>query len=101
MLNWLKKLLTPELERAKQDVIREIDRAIGKIDSGDSPKVVAELLRNELSRILAKAKLPDVGGVLLNIVLARMDWDGLLAKPSGDIRLELARLRDRVKGARL
>lgn len=100
-MNWLKNLLTPILERTKADVLREIDRAIGKIDSGDSPKVIAEQLRNTLTRLLATAKLPPAGAVLLTIALASMDWPGLIAKPSADIRAELVRLREKIKGVRL
>ena len=102
MLNWLKTLFTPTLERVKADVIREIDRALEKIRSGQNAREVSTQLRLTLSQLFAKTKLGSgAGGYLLDIVLAQVNWEAFVRGPLENIAPELEKLRDRVKGARL
>lgn len=97
-MNWLKDLLT---KRAKAPVLRELDRAIGKADSGQTATVVVPQLKKGLLDVL-RGKLPDgIGQLLLDIVLAGVNWDELAKKPSADLADFLRGLRKRVEGARL
>lgn len=100
-MNWLKKLLSGPFAVTKTAVLREIDRAIGKLESGATVAVVVEELRERLTQILATAKLPPAGAILLNIVLAQVNWPALLGKLPADALAELKRMRTRVEGARL
>lgn len=101
MPQWLKVLLNGALNVAKADVVREIDRALRKIENGETAAVVASELRQRLSALLAKAKLGGEGGkFLLDMVLAQVDWVGLLGKPAAEITKALEALKTRVQGAR-
>lgn len=97
-MNWLKTLLT---KRAKAPVLRELDRAIGKLESGQTVAEVVPALRGALTKALSVWLPAGIGPWLLDLVLAGLDWDGLLAKPAADVLAELKRLRVRVEGARL
>ena len=100
-MNWLKKLLNQGLDSFKQDVVREIDRAMGKLNSGETVGQVVPELQRAVAGLVAKAKLPPPLGTILVSLLLVVDWSGLLAKPAGDVVAELARLRAKVLGARL
>lgn len=101
MLNWLKGLLNKKLDRAKSAVTRELQRALNKIDSGETAGVVASQLRQNLSQLLAKEKLGGEGGkFLLDMVLAQADWVGLMGKAASEIRKFIVTLKTRVEGAR-
>ena len=39
-MNWLKKLFAPTFEAVKADALREIDRAIGKLQDGSAASTV-------------------------------------------------------------
>lgn len=99
--NWLKNLLAGPLNTAKAAVLREFDRAITKLQNGETVAVVIEELRTRVTQILATAKLPAGGAILLNIVLAQVNWPALLGKLPADALAELRRTRSRVEGARL
>ena len=97
-MNWLKKLLT---DRAKAPVLRELDRAISKLQSGQTVREVVVPLRRALLDAL-RGKLPEgIGQLLLDIVLAGMDWEGMPSKPAHEVEAVLVRLRKQVEGARL
>jgi hypothetical protein len=97
-MNWLKKLLT---DRAKAPLLRELDRAIAKLKSGQSVREVVVPLRRGLLDAL-RGKLPEgIGQLLLDIVLAGTDWEGLVTRPAHVVEEVLVRLRTRVEGARL
>lgn len=97
-MNWLKDLLT---KRAKAPILRELDRAIKKIEAGQTPKLAVPYLRAQLLKALRGHLPAGLGEWLLDMVLAGMDWDGLLSKPAADVADELKRLRKKVEGARL
>jgi hypothetical protein len=100
-MNWLKNLLNGTFNTTKANALREIDRAIEKLEGGATVAVVVEQLRERLTQLLATAKLPVGGAILLNIVLAQVNWPALLGKLPADALAELKRLRLRVEGARL
>ena len=101
-LNWLKNLFNPALNRAKADALREIDRAQAKIDNGQTIASIVSDLRSALSGVMARYKLGGaVGQMLLDMVLAQVDWAGLANKSGADVTRELARIRKQVEGARL
>lgn len=97
-MNWLKNLLT---KRTKAPVLRELDRAIGKLESGQTVAEVVPALRAALTKVLAGWLPAGIGPWLLDLVLAGMDWDRLLDKPAFAVVLTLKALRLRVEGARL
>lgn len=97
-MNWLKKLLT---DRAKAPVLRELDRAISKLQSGQSVRDVVVPLRSGLLSAL-RGKLPGgIGELLLDLVLAGVDWEGMTSRPAHVVEEVLVRLRKRAEGARL
>lgn len=100
-MDWLKKLLLGPFNVTKAAALREIDRAIKKLESGETVAVVVEELRERLTQLLATAKLPAGGAILLNILLAQVHWQALLGKLPADALAELKRLRSRTEGARL
>jgi hypothetical protein len=97
-MNWLKKLLE---KRAKAPILRELDRAISKLESGQTTREVVVPLRRELLNAL-RGKLPEgIGQILLDLVLAGMDWEGMIARPADEVVVVLRTLRRQVEGARL
>ena len=69
-MNWLKKLLNGVLNSFKDDVNREIDRAIGDLRSGKAVNFVVNTLHQQLAAILAKAKLPvPLGAILASMLM--------------------------------
>jgi hypothetical protein len=97
-MNWLKALLT---KRVKAPVLRELDRAIGKLESGATVAEVVPVLRGGLLKVLRGHLPAGLGEWLLDLVLAGLDWDGLLKQPAVAVVLILKSLRVRVEGARL
>ena len=97
----IEKLGNRLLDGFKKDVIREIDRAIGKIESGDSAAIVINLLHTKLSALVSRIPLPPPLGPILTGILLLAPWDRLLVAPS-DIAINgLRDLRSQVEGARL
>jgi hypothetical protein len=89
------------LDGFKKDVVREIDRAIGKIESGDSVAIVINLLHAKLSTLVSRIPLPPPLGPILTSVLLMAPWDRLLVAPSELAINGLHELRSQVEGARL
>lgn len=101
-MNWLKRLLNDALlKRVKSDLLREIDRAIGKLETGQTAADVIPILKRELLRVLT-GKLPaGAGAFLLDILLMSVDWVGFVSLPVSVVLDNLLRIRKRVEGARL
>ena len=100
-MNWLKKLLNGALNTFKDDVSREIDRAIGKLQSGQTVGEAVDALHNAVASLLAKSKLPPPTGAILASLLMMVDWQGLAKKSTDQAIAELNRLKNRIAGARL
>ena len=100
-MNWLKKLLNGALNTFKDDVSREIDRAIGKLQSGQTVGEAVDALHNAVAALLAKSKLPPPTGAILASLLMMVDWQGLSKKSADQAIVELNRLKNRIAGARL
>ena len=94
-------LLDLLLKRAKAPVLREIDRAIGKLQNGKTVAEVATELQKGLMNALSGWMPKGVGGVLLGLLLADVDWTGVLKMPSDKFATWLRTMRTRVEGARL
>lgn len=101
MLNLLKKLAAPLFESAKKNVIAEIDRAVLKLENGEAVNLVVNALKKVLLDLLGKSHLPGVASVLLDFVLASVDWNLLAASPKEKAVRELKQIRLKVAGARL
>ena len=100
-MNFWDKLKRDASKRAKAPVLRELDRAIGKLENGESSEFVVENLRETLLKWLSKSLPPIIGPLLLNIVLAQVDWDALTVGGTDRAVKELQRIRLQVEGARL
>ena len=100
-MNWLKRLLNGAIGSFKSDVNREIDRAIGKLQNGETVSMVVDALHATIADLLAKAKLPVPLGAILASVLMMADWGNLTKMPVEQAIVELQRLRKQVEGARL
>ena len=100
-MNWLKKLFAPTFEAVKADALREIDRAIGKLQDGSAASTVVRDLRNVLTHAIGAAHLPGIASVLVDLLLSQVDWVGMAGKPSSEVIAELQRIRLKVDGARL
>jgi hypothetical protein len=100
-MNFWDSLKDQATKRAKAPVLRELDRAIGKAETGQTAAAIVPQLKSALLTAL-RGKLPDgIGEMLLDIVLAGVNWDDLAKKPSADLGEFLRGLRKRVEGARL
>lgn len=100
-MNWLKNILNGALNSFKRDVTRELDRAIGKLQSGQTTVQVVAQLHEAVADLLAKTRLPLPLGALLASLLMMVDWSALASKPSASAIAELERLKKQVQGARL
>lgn len=100
-MNWLKKLLSGPINAFKADVLREIDRAERKLQSGETAEAVIKALQQAVAEALAKTRLPVPLGAVLASMLLLVDWGGLAKMPTEKALTELHRLRKQVEGARL
>jgi hypothetical protein len=100
-MNWLKQLLNRGLDGLKKDIVREIDRAVAKIESGETQTLAVGYLQDKIAGLVAKARLPQPLGGILVAMLMSFDWVRLSDLPAERVVLELKRLRSRVEGARL
>lgn len=103
LLDLLKKLFAPTFNKAKSQVLKELDKAIADLRNPQSVVVndLVKALLAKLQQILGSAHLPAGATVLLQIVLTSVDWVALAEKPAGQVASELERIRRRVEGARL
>jgi hypothetical protein len=97
----LQRVADQALVGIKRDIIREIDRAVGKLQSGESGAMVVQQLHSTLADILSSAALPFPLGPVLASILMMAPWDRLVTTPSALVVGELGRLRKQVEGARL
>lgn len=93
-------LLDLLLKRAKAPVLREIDRAILKLKNGATVAEIAPELQKGIMNALSGWMPKGVGGVLLGLLLADVDWAGVLQMPSDKFAVWLKTMRTRVEGAR-
>lgn len=100
-MNWLKKILNGALNGFKSDLYREIDRAIWKLENGETTAMAVDALHSKIADLLAKARLPLPLGAILASILMMVDWGELGRKPAADAVAELGRIRKRIEGARL
>ena len=89
------------LDGFKKDILREIDRAVGKLESGQTTADVVDALHSAISELIAKARLPLPLGPILVSILLMVDWSGLSTSPAVGVLHTLKRLRKDVEGARL
>jgi hypothetical protein len=99
-MNWLKNLLNNQLNRFKSDINREIDRAISKLESGESQTLVVNELQSKVSTIVSKVKLPQPLGAILIGLLLVFDWSELTSKPTQYVIEKLKELKEEIKGKR-
>lgn len=101
-MNWLKALINERLLAPVRDAIcREIDRAIGKLNSGQTASELAGPLQSRIADLIATARLPMPFGPMITAIVMSFDWSGLAAKPSADAVKTLTLLRRQIEGARL
>ena len=100
-MNFWDRLKRDSTKRAKAPILRELDRAIGKLLSGESSDLVVENLRQALLSSLAGKLPPIIGPLLLDVVLAQVDWDALTLSGTDRAVAELQRIKKQVEGARL
>lgn len=94
-------LLDLLLKRAKAPVLREIDRAIGKLQNGQTTAEVAPELQKRIMDALSGWMPKGVGRVLLPLLLADVNWAEVLQMPSLKFAEWLKGKRKEVEGARL
>jgi hypothetical protein len=101
-MNWLKDLINKTyLARAKAPLLREIDRAVAKLRSGETAATVVPALELGFSRALAGWLPSAVAMLLLPLVLGNVDWLGLVTMTTNELASFLSGLRTKVEGARL
>lgn len=95
---WLNaKLIAPTVEA----VVRELDRAIEKLEQGSTVSEVVLALRSEIVKIAAKTRLPGPLGTAVMGMLLVAPWGDLAGRPTEDAVKTLKRLRRDVEGTRL
>lgn len=99
-MNWLKRFLNNKLDRFKSDINREIDRAISKLESGESQTLVVNELQSKIATIVSKVKLPQPLGTILIGLLLVFDWSELTSKPTQYVIEKLKKLKEELKGKR-
>ena len=97
----LNRLKGDATKRAKAPVLREIDRAIGKLENGADASEVILGLRQSLLAVFSKALPPIIGPLLLDLVLAKVNWDELETMAAEHIVIEIKRIRTQVERVRL
>ena len=100
-MNFWNRLKLDATKRAKAPILRELDRTIGKIESGEHPEYLIESLRKSLLSSLAGKLPPVIGPLLLDIVLAQVNWDALVGQGAERVIIDLQRIKKQVEGARL
>lgn len=93
-------LLDLLLKRAKAPVLREIDRATLKLQNGATAAEVAPELQKGIMNALSGWLPKGVGGVLMGLLLADVNWAEVLKMPADKFALWLKTMRKRVEGAR-
>lgn len=78
----LQRVADKALVGVKRDITREIDRAIGKLESGESGAQVVQQLHSKLADVLSTAALPFPLGPVLGSILMMAPWDRLLSTPT-------------------
>ena len=95
---WLNAQLVAPTVKA---VVRELDRAVDKLQNGSTASEVVLALRTEIAKIAAKTRLPGPLGTALLGMLLVAPWGDLAGRPTEDAILALRRLRRDVEGIRL
>lgn len=96
----MKALLNLMLKRAKAPILRELDRATLKLQNGATAAEVAPELQRGIMNALSGWMPKGVGGLLMGLLLAEVNWAELLHQPADKFAAWLKAKRREVEGAR-